>query len=304
MTTLVLGASGFVGGALVRSLNSTGEKVRAGEQIADLEALGMLAPALENVECVYYLVDGLASDANDFRAKERQCATALAHAAAAARVQRIIYLGAIAPQGRPSEHLASRLEVGQILRAGSVPTVELRASMIIGDGSPSWQILRDLAVRVPFALQARWLEARSCPIALHDVITALRDARTVSIATTSDWFDIPGNDLLTVGEMLALVAALEHTRAPALRILTPRLAALWLRGMNRAVARELVLDLGQDQLPESTEYWRLTGHPPLQSFRQAAEDALTSEAGGTPARLLEGLVQMREPDDDSFVGSP
>lgn len=310
MTTLVLGASGFVGSALVRSLTSTGETVRAasrsprvGEQwiTADLEAPETLARALENVDYVYYLVHSMGAGAGDFRANERQCATALAHAASNAGVRRIIYLGAVAPQGKPSEHLASRLEVGQILRAGSVPTVELRASMIIGNGSASWQILRDLAVRLPFMLLPRWLESRSCPIALPDAIVALRDARTVSIATNSDWFDIPGVDVLSFRQMLEIVAALDHRRIPAIRVpvLTPRLSALWLRlvtGADYALARELVLGLGQDLLPESTEYWRLTGHPPVLSFRMAAEEALTTEPRGSrAARVVEGLVKAIGP---------
>ncbi|MBA3461716.1 MAG: NAD(P)H-binding protein [Deltaproteobacteria bacterium] len=306
MTTLVLGASGFVGRALVRSLTGTGETVRAasrtpreGDQwvTVDLEAPETLAPALENVDYVYYLVHSMGSGAGDFRATERQCAAALAHAAANAGVRRIIYLGGVAPRGEPSEHLASRLEVGQILRAGSVPTIELRASMIIGTGSASWQILRDLAVRLPIMLLPRWLESKSCPIALADAITALRDARTVSMATTSDWFDIPGNEVLSFREMLELVAALDHRRIPAIRVpvLTPRLSALWLRLVTRtdySLARELVLGLGSDLLPESREYWNLTGHPPVFSFRQAAEEALTSEPKGSrAARVVEGFVK-------------
>lgn len=306
MTTLVLGASGFVGNALVRSLTSSGETVRAASRTpregerwvtVDLEAPETLAPALENVDYVYYLVHSMGSGAGDFRATERRCAAALARAAASAGVRRIIYLGGVAPQGKPSEHLASRLEVGKILRAGSVPTVELRASMIVGNGSASWQILRDLATRLPFMLLPRWLESKSCPIALADAITALRDARTVSLATTSDWFDIPGNDVLSFREMFDVVAALEHRRIPSIRvpIVTPRLSAFWLRLVTRAdysVARELVLGLGQDLLPESREYWNLTGHLPVYSFRQAAEDALTNEPRGSKAaRVFEGLVK-------------
>src|SRR5690242_19013071 len=84
-------------------------------------------------------------------------------------------------RGRPSEHLASRLEVGEILRGGAVPALELRASMIVGSGSASWQIVRDLAARLPFMEFPRWLDSKSCPIALADV--GLREAAAGALAS-------------------------------------------------------------------------------------------------------------------------
>lgn len=212
---LVLGASGFVGRALVRALHDLGERVRAAtrhlENVlpspgvewarCDLTQPETLLPALEGVGCIYYLVHSMGKGGGHFRDVERQSAEALARSAASAGCRRIVYLGGVAPEGRPSEHLASRLCVGEILRAGKVPAIELRAAMIVGNGGASWQIVRDLALRLPLMILPRWLESRSRPIALPDVITALLDARLLPLAESS-WFDIGGPDVLSVREML------------------------------------------------------------------------------------------------------
>jgi len=315
MSCLVLGASGFVGRALIPALQDAGESVRAASRrprpgaredrprwiACDLERPQTLGPALEGIECAYYLVHSMGkAGSDDFRATEARCAHNLASAAADAGCRRIVYLGGVAPRGRPSAHLASRLEVGEILRAGSVPAIELRAAMIIGNGSASWQIMRDLAVRLPFMVLPRWLESKSCPIALPDVITALVDARTIAVETSA-WFDIPGPDVLSAREMLEIVGALQRRRIPAIRvpILTPKLSALWLKLVTRtdyALARELVLGLGEDLLPADARYWELTGHPPRWSFRDAAAYALATEPrGSSSARALEGLVRRLGP---------
>jgi uncharacterized protein YbjT (DUF2867 family) len=240
-----------------------------------------LTRAFAGIECVYYLVHSMGEGQADFRDVERRSAYAVARAAAESGVHRIVYLGGVEPRGPPSEHLASRLEVGAIFRAGLVRTLELRAAMIVGNGSASWQILRDLALRLPFMVLPRWVGSRSCPIALPDVVTALLDARSLPLAENA-WFDIPGPELLSAYEMLSAVAELEGRRIPAVRVplLTPRLSAGWLKLISRAdydVARELVLGLKEDLLPRDQRYWVLTGHPPRWSFRAAASDALKTE---------------------------
>jgi uncharacterized protein YbjT (DUF2867 family) len=313
LTALVLGASGFVGGALVDALRAAGEPVRAASRQphrdgvvgvdhvqCDVLVPDTLPPAFAGVDCVYYLVHSTGKGRDDFRAVERRSAEAVARVAAESGCGRLVYLGGVEPASRPSEHLASRLEVGAILRAGSVPALELRAAMIVGNGSASWQILRDLALRLPFMLLPRWLESKSCPIALPDVVTALLDARRISL-DESRWFDIPGPEVLSAREMLMIVGELEGRRIPAVRIpfLTPRLSAGWLKLISRAdydVARALVVGLRADLLPHDDRYWTLTGHPPRWSFRDAARDALESEprqpgAFGWLGRREEGLIR-------------
>jgi uncharacterized protein YbjT (DUF2867 family) len=211
-----------------------------------------------------------------------------------------VYLGGVAPRGTPSEHLASRLEVGEILRGASVPALELRASMIVGNGSASWHIVRDLAARLPFMVLPKWLESKSRPIALPDVIGALLDARRIPLESSA-WFDLPGPDTLTVHEMLTIVAELQGRRIPSLRVplLTPGLSALWLRlisGEEFHLARELVLGLREDLLPKDERFWELAQHRPHWSFRDAAQRALSTEGRQSlVARIVERAVHELGP---------
>ena len=312
MTALVLGATGFVGRALVRALSDLGVDVRAGSRHApaflperarwvacDLTRAETIPPALADVDVAYYLVHSMGKAGEDFRAIDRACARALASAAATSTCQRIVYLGGVAPRGRPSEHLASRLEVGEILRGGAIPALELRASMIVGNGSASWRIVRDLSARLPFMVFPRWLDSKSCPISLADVVAALVDARSVPLAKSA-WFDIPGPEVLSARHMLEIVAELDDRLIPAIRVpvLTPRLSAMWLKlisGADYALARELVLGLTENLLPQRS-FWDITGQPATQTFREAAAEALASEPPPSAiARVIERIVRRIGP---------
>jgi uncharacterized protein YbjT (DUF2867 family) len=310
---LVAGATGFVGRALVPALIARGYAVRAcarhveatddgSERVrCDLLDPATLRPALEGVDAAYYLVHSLA-EPGDFSDLDRRAATAFRGAAAEARLSRIVYLGGVAPRGHASDHLASRLEVGRILRAGSVPAIELRAAMIVGAGSASWQIVRDLALRLPAMVLPGWLDSRLSPIALQDVVHALVDALDVPLPESAS-YDIPGPEVLSARQILERVAALDGRRIPSVALpwLTPTLSALWLRLVTRAdygVARELVLGLTEDLLPADRRYWELTGREPQLSFDAAAERALAKEdrrAGGRLAKLEEMLVRRIGP---------
>lgn len=291
---LVTGATGFVGRALVPALCAAGYEVMAASRRpvrpasgalnvawrqCDLLRPDTLAAVFSGVKVAYYLVHSMGGGREDYGELERRSARAFAEAAAQAGLDRIVYLGGPAPLGHVSAHLRSRLQVGEILRAGAVRTVELRASMVVGAGSASWQIVRDLALRLPFMVLPKWLKSRTRHIALDDVVIALVAAAALPLEESS-WFDIPGPEILSGRQILEHIAALRGRRILAVEVpfLTPQLSALWLRLVTRtdfSLTRELVLGLGEDLLPKDGRFWQLIDHLALLSFDEAAERALS-----------------------------
>lgn len=302
---LLTGATGFVGrnlwpalvaaGHAVRGLSRQPERARArfpdrafvaGDVSDGSDAGGeAMVRALDGCSAALYLVHGMAEGHGDYRRSEVDAARRFAEAAARAGLERIVYLGGVAPAGEPSEHLRSRLEVGEVLRAGAVPTVELRSSMIIGHGSVSWLMVRDLAARLPFMVLPRWMSSRTEPVALDDVITALVRALSLPLPDgRSACFDLPGPQVLSGRETLERTARALRLPRPLMipvPLLSPRLSSHWVRLVTRAewsVARELVLGLERDLLARSDEFWRLVGHPERVPFDEAAARALDEEA--------------------------
>ena len=310
---LLTGASGFVGSSLHPALTRVGYAVRGMTRIperalsrwpdrewvaGDLEDEASVRAALDGCDAAYYLAHSMGGGA-DFRQREHEQAERFSRIAAECGVQRIVYLGGIDPQGPPSEHLASRLEVGRILREGAVPTLELRAGMIVGTGSLSWTIVRDLAARLPFMVLPKWLKSRMEPVAIDDVIHALRDGLALELLESAA-YDLPGPEAMTGREALERTAISMGLRRPLMvpvPFLTPRLSSHWLRFVTRAewsVARELVLGLSHDLLARSREYWLLIGHPGLVPFEEAARRALAQETAAPISGLgarLESLVR-------------
>ena len=300
-TILLTGATGFVGRALRPVLAAAGWRVRCltRDQAAarrrwpaadwvegDLGDEGACARALEGCRAAVYLVHSMGEGAG-FHARELDTAGRFAAAAAAAGVERLVYLGGVAPSGGGSEHLRSRVEVGETLRAGAVPTLELRASMIVGHGSLSWLIVRDLAARLPVMVLPRWLRSRTEPVAIDDVVVALLRALELPLPA-SVVYDVPGPQILSGREILeetARVLGLGRPRMLEVPLLTPRLSSLWVRLVTRArwsVAREVVVGLTADLLSADDRFWRLIGHERRRSFADAAVAALRAERREAP----------------------
>jgi uncharacterized protein YbjT (DUF2867 family) len=315
---LVTGATGFVGRALLAALVAAGYGVRATTRnvarspaVTNVEWIrcdvtdpGDVERALAGVDAAYFLVHSMSSGRRDYADVERVVAQRFAEAAARAGLKRILYLGGVAPEGRPSKHLQSRLQVGEILRSGEVPALELRASMIVGNGSASWQIVRDLTMRLPAMILPAWTESRTCPVALEDVTVALVRALDLPLEQSA-WFDIPGPEVLSAREMLLRVAALRGRRVPGLRMpfLSVSLSSWWLKLVARtdfALARQLVLGLSADLLPRDSRYWEAIEYEPRWTFDRAARQPLAEEEPestlrGVFGRIGESMVQRLSP---------
>lgn len=318
-TILLTGATGFVGGRLYEPLRAAGYRVRCASRDperarrrapekewvrVDVGDSSSIARALEGCRAAYYLVHGMA-EGGGFRDREVDDADRFAAQAAVAGLERIIYLGGIEPQGGCSEHLRSRIEVGEALRSGPVKTIELRASMIIGHKSLSWLIVRDLAARLPIMVLPKWLHSRTQPVGIDDVVVALVRALEVELDESAA-FDLPGPEVMTGREILERTARVLGRREPLVvevPLLRPWLASQWVRLVTRSdfrVARKVVVGLSHDVLARDDRYWRLIASPHLRSFEEAARKALEEEGSegevpGPWGRIERGIDRFWHP---------
>jgi uncharacterized protein YbjT (DUF2867 family) len=259
---LLTGATGFIGRALAPALVGAGHDVVAGTRQPesyegpgrpvklDLVAPDSLAEALDGCEAAWYLVHSMESGVGDFAAQDRAGAAAFARAASERGV-RVVYLGGLGDDrhagaagagtrpGSTSPHLDSRHEVGRILREGA-DTVELRAAMVIGAGSASFEILRQLVDRLPVMVCPRWVTTRCQPIALADVVRYLVAAPRLPAGS----YDVGGADILTYEKMMQRYAALTRRRRLIFKVpvLSPGLSSHWIglvTDQSAAVARPL-----------------------------------------------------------------
>jgi len=245
MRILLTGATGYVGGRLLEALETAGHsvrclarrpeylepRVRPGTEVVRGDCLEpeTLAPALEGVEAAYYMVHSMGGS-GDFAELDRRAAANFGEAASRAGVRRIIYLGGLGRREENlSHHLRSRQETGEILRAGGVPVIELRASIILGSGSLSFELIRALVERLPAMICPRWVHVKAQPIAIEDVVAYL--VRSLDLpAGDSRVFEIGGADQVSYADIMR-----EYARKRGLRrlmipvpVLTPYLSSLWL----------------------------------------------------------------------------
>ena len=250
---LLTGATGYIGGRLLPALESAGHRVRCltrhpealahrlGEntEIAFGDVLNSvsLSAHLAGVHTAYYLVHAMGSE-NSFEAEDRRAAHGFAAAARQAGVNRVIYLGGLGAGQNLSAHLRSRQEVGAILRQWGVPTIELRASIVVGSGSASFEMIRALVEKLPVMVTPRWVHTRTQPIAVEDVIAYLLQALTLPLIG-SRIFEIGGPDQISYLDLMR-----EYARQRELKrlmipvpILSPRLSSLWLGLVTPVYAR-------------------------------------------------------------------
>jgi len=316
---LVAGATGYVGGRLVPELLDAGHEVRVLSRsldrarrfdwsdsvelvrgdVVDPESL---TAAFDGCDAAYYLVHSMGTG-DGFESIDEQAATNFRDAAAAAHLDRLVYLGGMGSDTDLSAHLASRHRVGEILASGSTPTTELRAAVIIGSGSLSFEMLRYLTEVLPVMITPRWVRTRCQPVSIRDVLHYLvhvldDDERRDRV------LDIGGPDIVTYAEMMqtyAEVAGLRRRVIVPVPVLSPRLSSRWVglvTPLPSKIARPLIDSLRHEVVMSDHEIDHIVAHRPM-SFveavrlavrRTGAEAVVTrwSDAGYTSADTIPG----------------
>ena len=336
---LITGASGYVGGRLVRTLVDEDfdvrvfvrdhNKIKGQPWASEVEIcegtankVEDLARALEGIHTAYYLLHSI-NLGKDFDEIEAAMARQFAQVAQRAGVQQIVYLGGIANDKNISKHLASRVSTGAELASTSVTVMELRAGIIIGSGSASFEMLRHLTHRLPIMTTPKWVMNKTHPIAIRDILYYLKNAATLQ-TPVDKVFDIGGPEVLTYADMMTGYARARglKRRLIAVPVLTPRLSSYWVHLVTPIpanIAQPLIKGLGNEVIVRDDTARRLfPGIEPMgfdaavrlalarvqgQGAETAWSDALTSSQGNRIPRTLlsrEGLIIERRQKIVSF----
>ncbi len=302
MKILVIGATGFVGTRLVPRLIERGHDVRTGPPRLDEAGSGdlpSLLSATDGVGVVYYLAPSLDGDSFSFDAHHRAAARNLTEAAERNGVRRIIFLSGLADDaGNASAQLRSRHEVGELLRSGLTPVTEFRSGLIVGDGAPSFVMLRQLVERLPLMLMPRWVATRTQPIALDDVVRylalSLEDAARGNVT-----YDIGGPEIMTYRSMMERYARWLGRRRimVQLPVVTPRWSAYWVdlvTSLPDSSARPLIEGLREATVLRDDAAIRAFG-PPEIGFEEAlrrATDGASTQQDARPRRIVRLYTQL------------
>ena len=300
---LLTGATGYVGGRLLRVLEERGQLVRCLTRRPDAVAahrdtttvvagdvleLDSLRPAMRGVETAFYLVHSMSSGTH-FEEQDRRGAANFAAAAREAGVRRIVYLGGLGAGGDLSSHLESRQEVGRILADSGVKTIEFRASIVIGSGSLSFEMLRRLVERLPVMITPRWVRTKAQPIAIEDVLSYLVAALDVEL-DGSAVFEIGGAEQVSYEELMREYARQLGVRRWIIPVpfLTARLSSLWLglvTPVYARVGRKLIDSLPHETVVRGTGAARAFSIQP-RGYREAIARARERGSRVRPDRLV------------------
>jgi uncharacterized protein YbjT (DUF2867 family) len=289
---LVTGANGYIGRKLLPALAAAGheviamvrhsEELKGADQVvvADLGESTTLTSLPQEIDAVYYLVHSMSGRGSDFDALEKKIAENFVSWVDGTTAKQVIYLTGLVPKGEPSKHLASRQAVEEVLRTSRVPVTALRTGVVVGSGSASFEIIRDLVEKLPVMVAPRWLQTRCQPIAIDDALVYLVGVLGNEAAMGKS-FEIGGPEVLTYEEVLRRFAKVRglKRRILVLPILTPRLSSYWLVFVTRvdyALARHLVEGLKNEVVVGDHTIDQVVHHQPI-GFDEALRRAFSSE---------------------------
>jgi uncharacterized protein YbjT (DUF2867 family) len=319
---LVTGATGYVGGRLVPLLVERGYRVRVLARdrdrlegrpwldrvelvLGDVLDPATLPAALDGVHAAYYLIHSMGSHGN-FGQRDLRAARNFAQAAAETGVARIIYLGGLGKPGSElSEHLRSRQETGAALREAGVPVTEFRASILVGSGSVSFEMIRSLTERLPVMICPRWVYTRTQPIAIDDALTYLVAALETP-ESQGQIIEIGGRDVLTYRDMMLTYARLRGLRRFIIPVplLTPRLSSYWVHLVTpipSTIAQPLIKGLSVEVIVTDDRARRLFPQITPMDYETAVARALASlEAGEVETSWSDALVSSQG-DTRAFI---
>jgi len=310
MRIAIAGASGFVGRALISELVAQDYEVIAlsrhplaipgvKEYAVDVADEQSLDQVLAGCDIAFYLVHSLAE--RNFRIRDRQLAQGFGQVAAAVGISRIVFLGGLG-QDPASEHLASRQEVGTALSLGGVPVVELRAAIVLGAGSISFEMLRYLTERLPFMVCPQWVHTAIQPIASSDVVRYLIGAMSVEPGV----YEIGGPKASSYREMIdayAAVRGLRRRRILDVPFLTPRLSSYWLdfvtpvdSRVSHTLVESLITEVVVQNRHRTDEAFGIESMDLVNALTEALDDQTRSLDEGVldrEAGLQDGIYTMR-----------
>ena len=318
MRVLVTGSTGYIGSRLVPVLLEAGHEVLAatrgsdlddfgwGEQVTraplDIEDPDSVRAATRGVDAVVYLVHSM--DEGDFVRKDREAAERVAEAAVQNGVGRVVYLSGLIPPGNLSDHLRSRLEVEEVLLGSAVPTVSLRAAMVIGSGSTSFELMRRMTERVPFTPIPTWMRSTVQPIAVEDVVTII--AAALEGEPRDRAYDVGAPERPTYPELLALFADVAGLRrlqltVPFLPVSLVGRAVAAISGLPRGTVTALVESLSHDMVCREDDVIDdlLGGHHDFVTLRAAIERSLAPADDATDAGAD---LQSGDDNDPAWAG--
>ncbi len=294
MKILLTGATGYIGARILAVLAEDGHEivalVRSAQRLdvpehlegnirvveGDLLKPESLAEIPKDLDVAYYLVHSMGEQATGFSDSEEKCAQNFVAAVRDSTLKQIIYLSGLCHDADVSEHMASRHHVEDILRSSPIPVTVLRAGIIVGSGSASFEIMRDLVEKLPIMIAPRWVYSRCQPIGIADVLFYLRGviAQTACLGKS---FEIGGPDVLTYRDMLLQFAKTRKLRRWIIPVpvLTPHLSSLWLfliTSVNFSIARALVSSLKTNAVCHEHAIQKVLPHQCL-DFKSAIERA-------------------------------